>query len=254
MRFRVQRVRALVMLMVGGASIAMMPGQANAQFGGGGMGGFGWGFGFNQVPSPTNFINNATIARMGHVHFGPQQNSPYAGNPNAYFNHAMDNGFVDRYRADRREPSYYGTPSSSSRVPQESPSPAAPAAARPQPNLPLASFYKADGQIEWPTEAPAGEGLKQKRDEFDKLSKNVLAELKTSGVASIASVSEARQKLLDYGRPALHYAKEHETPRVVDTFHLFLMSLYESLAQATNPVAVATPAPALTPSPATSVQ
>ena len=27
----------------------------------------------------------------------------------------------------------------------------------------------------------------------------------------------------------------HETPRVADTYHLFLLSLYESLAQAVNP-------------------
>jgi hypothetical protein len=45
-------------------------------------------------------------------------------------------------------------------------------------------------------------------------------------------VAEARQKLLDYGRPALHYVKAHETPRVADSFHGFLLSLYDSLAQA----------------------
>jgi hypothetical protein len=117
--------------------------------------------------------------------------------------------------------------------------------------LPLASFYKADGQIEWPGEAPSADGLKQKRDEFDKASKTALDEVKKTGVASIATVSEARQKLLDYGRPALQYAKAHETPRVADTFHLFLMSLYESLAQATNPVAVATPAGGTAPGSAT---
>jgi hypothetical protein len=228
MRDRVDRVGVHFTLIIGLALVAMMPGRADAQGGGfGGFGGFGWGFGFNQVPSPTNFINNA------------QQNSPYAGNPNAYFNQSIDNGFVDRYRADRREPAYYGTQSEAPRAPQAT-APAA-VAARPQPSLPLASFYKADGTIEWPGEAPSAEGLLQKRNDFDKFSKTVLDEIKQSGVASIATVSEAREKLLAYGRPALQYARGHETARVADTFHLFLLSLYESLAQATNPVAAASP-------------
>ena len=39
----------------------------------------------------------------------------------------------------------------------------------------------------------------------------------------------------------------HETPRVADTYHLFLLSLYESLAQAVNPK---TPSPATPAAPA----
>jgi hypothetical protein len=227
---------------------AMMPERAHAQFGGGGFGGFGgfgWGFGFNQVPSPTNFINQATIARMGAVHFGPQQNSVYAGNPNAYFNQSIDNGFVDRYRADRRPP-----PNDDARYAQASAPAPAPVAVvpttsvRPQPSLPITSFYKADGKIEWPSDAPFTDALKPKREEFDKASKLVVDEVKKSGVASIATVAEARRTLLDYGRPALQYARSNQTARVADTFHLFLLSLYESLAQATNPVAAASPAAA----------
>ena len=48
------------------------------------------------------------------------------------------------------------------------------------------------------------------------------------------------------GGPALQYVRTHETPRVADTFHLFLLSLYESLAQAVNPQA---PAAATAPNP-----
>ena len=47
-------------------------------------------------------------------------------------------------------------------------------------------------------------------------------------------MTEARQKLLDYGRPALKYVRTHETPRVADSFHGFLLMLYDSLAQAVN--------------------
>ena len=31
----------------------------------------------------------------------------YANNPNSYINHIRDNGFVERYDVDRRDPSYY---------------------------------------------------------------------------------------------------------------------------------------------------
>jgi len=52
--------------------------------------------------------------------------------------------------------------------------------------------------------------------------------------ASLSTVTQARQKLLDYGRPALKEIRQSATPRIADTFHLFLLSLYESLAQAAN--------------------
>ena len=56
-------------------------------------------------------------------------------------------------------------------------------------------------------------------------------------------MTDARAKLLDYGRPALQYIRDNATPRIADTFHLFLLSLYESLAQAaTVPKPRATPA------------
>jgi hypothetical protein len=48
-------------------------------------------------------------------------------------------------------------------------------------------------------------------------------------------VTDARQKLLDYGREALTYVRAHKTPRVADSFHGFLLSLYDSLEQAANP-------------------
>ncbi len=70
------------------------------------------------------------------------------------------------------------------------------------PSLPLASFYNAEGHIVWPADAPTAGDLKEKRSDFDQASQVVLAELKKNGVASIATVTDARQKLLDYGRPA----------------------------------------------------
>ena len=145
----------------------------------------------------------------------------------------------------RRDPAYYRyaqPAASSTRM-----TPTAMTVTQPTPSLPLASFYNADGHIVWPGDAPIAGDLKGKRSEFDQASEAVLAELKKSGVASIATVTDARQKLLDYGRPGLQYVRAHETPRVADTYHLFLLSLYESLAQAINPTSPA--APLTTPAP-----
>ena len=94
------------------------------------------------------------------------------------------------------------------------------------------------GKIVWPGDAPMAGDLSERRATFEKSCQAVLDEFKQNSVASIATVTEARQKLLDYGRPALQYVRAHETPRVADSFHLFLLSLYESLAQAVNPAVV----------------
>ena len=123
--------------------------------------------------------------------------------------------------------------------------PTAMTVAQQMPSLPLASFYDAEGQIVWPADSPVAGDLKEKRSVFDQASQLALAETKKSGVASIATVTDARQKLLDYGRPALQYVRTHETPRVADGFHLFLLSLYESLAQAINPTATAAALPVI---------
>ncbi len=105
-------------------------------------------------------------------------------------------------------------------------------AARARPLVPLTSFFNAQNQLIWPADAPVAGDLKAKRDAFEQVCQKVLQEVKQNGVASIASVTEARQKLIEYGRPALKYVREHETPRVADAFHVFLLSLYDSLAQA----------------------
>jgi hypothetical protein len=159
--------------------------------------------------------------------------TPYAGDSNAYFNHVRDNGFVERYNVARREPSYYRYVPTSATAAPPSPAPAAPEKV----SLPLASFYDANGQFAWPADSPISGDLKEKRASFDQASQVVLDETKKNGVASMASVTDARQKLVDYGRPALSYVRAHETARLADTFHLFMLSLYESLAQAANPPA-----------------
>jgi hypothetical protein len=234
-----RRGKTLATFIVAVAAFASVPDRAEAQwgmgFGGGGFG-LGWG-GFSQVPKPESFLySKALVDAQRDTHI-PTRDA-YANNPNSYINHVRDNGFVERYDVARRDPSYY----------RYAPPPSQPSTARttqtamtvPQaaPSLPLASFYNAEGHIVWPADAPTAGDLKDKRSVFDQASQVVLAESKKSGVASIATVTDARQKLLEYGRPGLQYVRTHETPRVADTFHLFLLSLYESLAQAVNPVSI----------------
>jgi hypothetical protein len=59
----------------------------------------------------------------------------------------------------------------------------------------------------------------------------VLKEVEGRGYAQVATAVEARNKLLDYGRPALQYARENSTPAIADTFHTFLLALYDSIGQ-----------------------
>jgi hypothetical protein len=207
--------------------------QAQGGMGGGmGWGGFGFGFG-GAVQQPGDYLNQVAIAQMAHVR-GPMQNNVYAGNPNSYINHVRDNGFVDQYSVYRRQPSYYGYPSPAQGRNMTQTAMNMP---RSKPLVPLASFFNAPGQLVWPADAPTADALKEKRTVFDQSARAVLDEVKKNGVASLATVTDARQKLLDYGRLALQYVRTHETARVADSFHGFLLMLYDSLAQAANPPA-----------------
>ncbi len=208
--------------------------QARAQWGmGGGFGGFGFGFG-GAVEQPGTFLNSVALSQMNHVR-GPTQNNVYAGNPNSYINHVRDNGFVDQYSPYRREPSYSSYSPSSSSAQGRNMTQTAMSVPRTKPLVPLASFYNAQNQLVWPGGSPMADPLKEKRTLFDQSAQTVLDEVKKNGVASIATVTDSRQKLLDYGRPALKYVRTHETARVADSFHGFLLMLYDSLAQAANP-------------------
>jgi hypothetical protein len=217
------------------AASALGAGRARAQWGmGGGLGiGFYGGGLIPYVQQPGNYLNQVALARIGRgpssSPLGNGSHSFYAGNPNSYLNRVRDNGFVDRYYPDRREPAYYGY---SSRPQAQRTTPTAAAANRARPMVPLASFFNAQDQLIWTGDAPTAGDLKEKRDAVDKACLTALHEVKQNGVASIASVTEAREKLLDYGRPALKYVREHETARIADSFHIFLLSLYDSLAQA----------------------
>jgi hypothetical protein len=230
----------VVLAFVVASAFGLQPRRAEAQFG---LGGFGWGFGwgaagFGQVPKPESFLYQKALVDAGRGQQLPSRDV-YANNPNAYINHLRDNGFVERYPVARR----YAAPAAAA----PSVTPTALAATQQKPALPLSSFYNGQNQLAWPADSPTAGDLKEKRAAFDRASDVVLAEMKKNGVASVASVVDARQKLVDYGRPGLQYVRAHDTPRVADTYHLFLLSLYESLAQAVNPPATAAVAPQAVP-------
>jgi hypothetical protein len=226
--------------------------ESHAQFGGafggggfdGGFGGQGFGFvlgGFSQVPKPQSFLNDKALIDAGRDTRVPSR-VVYANNSNSYINHIRDTGFAERYHAAPR-----GSSHSRSAQPPTHSSPGVSRTAviveKQLPSLSLASFYESTGQIVWPANSPVVGELKEKRTAFDQASQLALAETKNNGVASVATLSGARQKLLDYGRPALQYVRTHGTPRVADEFHHFLLSLYGSLGQADHPTATAAAMP-----------
>jgi hypothetical protein len=226
MTSRAKRRNDLLKVIGAVAVLGFSPDLAQAQWGWG----WGWG-GFSQVPKPESFLNSKALISAANPPAIPSRNV-YANNPNSYINHIRDNGFVDRYSVARREPSAYRY------APRTTP-PATPVAQQ-TPTMPLASFYNAQNQFVWPADAPTAGDLQEKRHTFDQASQAVLLETKQNGVASIAAVTDARQKLVDYGQPALQFVRSHETPRIADLFHVFLLSVYESLAQAVNPPGSAT--------------
>jgi hypothetical protein len=230
MKLQARRRNAFTLGFISAIAIGAAPMPVQAQWGG--MGGWGWGWGgFSQVPKPETFIYQKALVDAARAIPTPSRDV-YANNPNSYINHLRDNGFVEHYNIARREPSHY-------RASAPRTLPTALNVSQPMPVLPVGTFYNAMGKFEWPGDAPTAGDLSERRAAFETSCQAVLNEFRQNSVSSIATVTEARQKLLDYGRPALQYVRAHETPRVADSFHLFVLSLYESLAQAVNP-AVAT--------------
>jgi hypothetical protein len=96
----------------------------------------------------------------------------------------------------------------------------------------LLSLVDAANRIVWPADAPAEGDLGPKRQVADQATSRVAAEVRAQGTAAMTSVAEARKELVDYGQPALQQLRTTTTPAVSESFHSFLLTLYQSLAQA----------------------
>jgi hypothetical protein len=214
----------LLTLLLGAGVLGLGSNQARGYW-------WGWGLGgFNYVAQPTDFLNQRALINAAGAR-GPVSNNVYAGNPNSYINRVRDNGFVPSYNVSRRmSPGQRPNPPVS---PGERPQDQAPP--RTVNAVPLPSFFDEARKLVWPGDAPVAGDLQRKRDISDEGSSIVLGELQAQGRATIASVTDSRQKLLDYGQPALQEIRARSTPPVAETFHSFLLSLYDSLAQAANP-------------------
>jgi hypothetical protein len=227
----------LLAFLMGMIVLAVDARPARAQYGMGMGMGWGWG-GFGAMPSPsTTLLNDHAIARTGAAAARQpgRSHSPYGNNPNAYFNRIRDNGFVSHSDVGRRRPPTY-RPERAASLGNSGRAGAQPeAAAVPARSVvPLEHFFDASLRLVWPLESPSAGDLKQKREISDGASLAVLKETRQQGSASLTSVTEARSRLLDYGRLALQEIRAQATPPIADSFHQFMLSLYDSLAEAAS--------------------
>jgi hypothetical protein len=212
-----------------------------------GYGGYGIMGGFNYVPSPGDFINSHALLNAGRAG-PPTSNNVYAGNPNAFINRIRDNGFVAHAGiVDRRSPGYQASrlrsPSLSlaSNTQRQPAAPSAPATTR-RPVMPIGSFFDVSRTLVWPSDAPAEGDLITKRNTSDQACLVVSDLVDKYRSAPITTVTSARNLLLAYGQPALQFIRSNSTPRIADSFHQFLLSLYDSLEAAATPTEVASAA------------
>ncbi len=195
--------------------------------------GSGYGFGGLYYRSPSvDYINEHALvtARAGAVD-RPQNLTA----PRDAYEMAVDSGSKMRYDAgltDRYDISTRRDVQDRSRVSESVKGPV-PARAPARRIVPLSTFFEnSPPRLVWPANAPADGDLEQKRAVADRAVLAVLAETNRSGSASLTVATEARSKLLEYGRPALAEIRGRSTLRVADSFHQFLLSLYDSIGQA----------------------
>ncbi len=204
--------------------------------------GYGWGgfYGGGQMynQQTLNYLTQRSLAAGNAAYAarsnGPMGNNVYAGNPNAYYNHVRDPDFFQRFDISSRrtiesqvarnvEPDLVrstptaGAGAGTSRTSRTSP--------------PLLHFFSTVGKLVWPSDAPTGGDLGPKRQAIDQSTGDIYREVKDRGFASIGLVTDARTKLVDYGRPALDYLHRSSSPAVADTFHRFLLSFYDALGR-----------------------
>jgi hypothetical protein len=246
-------VIASIRLAVITAAIApwVLPGRAEAQYGGfGGFGGFGWG-GFNpNAYAAENYLNQRSLINAT----AAANSRPQTLTTPAY--QSRDDSFYDKYdlatreamidRVARHPGREMGTadPAGMVRRPAASSTPtvkAAPSIPPPPAEVHLAGYFNKDHQLVWPSVSPISGDLGKKQTTADLAILAVLNEYDMKGLAQLSTVTNARQKLLDYGRPALQYVREQSTPAIADSFHVFLLALYNNVGNAATVPKLRTP-------------
>jgi hypothetical protein len=231
-------IRLLTMVALALAPLAW-GGRAEAQYGGFG---WGWGFGYNQnAYTDVNYLNSRSLINAS----AAAANRPQPLSAPKF--ESRDSTFYDKYDLSTRESMInrvardpgreMGTADPSGVVavapsPRPSPRPQAPSPPSPPATVNLANFFSKDHQLIWPSSAPVTGDFGKKQEVADLAALAVLNEYDMKGLAQLSTVTDARQKLLDYGRPALQYVRQQSTPALADSFHVFLLSLYGNLGNA----------------------
>jgi hypothetical protein len=82
------------------AALFLAPSQARAQFRYGLGYGYGFGLGiggFNYRSNQVRYINGRSLLNASRATMGPVPRRVYAGDPDAYYNHLRDTGYIDGY-------------------------------------------------------------------------------------------------------------------------------------------------------------
>ncbi len=226
------RSRGRLIGFIASALLLIIATDAKAQFG------FGFGFGF---PRPYVSPNIKFLNSRANVLAGKNQQSMNTTSmriPDRFGYRQQNIEMQERYNVSSGRSLSTSSRRSGQVVAQRTPAtnqgaPTTPAPVT-APSLPITTFVDEMNMVVWPSDAPTGNGLDSLRVQADASIREVVVEYRGRAVASTATVTTARTDLIDYGRPALKLLRDTSTPRIADSFHLFLLSLYESLAQATN--------------------
>lgn len=224
------RVLAMAMLACLGPSV-----QAHAQFG---FGGYGWGMFQYRSPSVEAINANANIRASAAFSARQGQRLTDPGDRFAYRQQQVS--FQDRYNFESRQSfqEHLGRPANPRGTPVATttrPSPGSVSSSSPgrsTGDVPvITSFINANNQVVWPADSPVEGELGPLRRLSDSATIVVANEFRSQGASNLTSVAEARKRLLDYGRPALATIRAESTQAISDTFHRFLLALYDSLAR-----------------------
>ena len=203
---------------------------------------FGFGFGFqNNAYQDTQFLHSWSLQNAA----AAAANRPQPLTAPRF--QVRDEGFLERYdlatreamvnRVARNPGREMGAVGSTAARPA-TPTPRAPrppqpvAAPEPSPAVLLANFFDRDRRLVWPTIAPITGDMGKKQEIADRAILAVLNEYDLQGLAHLSNVTQARERLLDYGRPALDFIRQQTTPAMADSFHVFLLSLYSNVGLA----------------------